>query len=59
LARTVREWGYNVQSEESLSVYQPSSYPNDLYKLGEALTRWHEALLEILNPPEPQKAYLS
>jgi hypothetical protein len=58
-AQTVREWGYNVQSQESLSVYQPSSYPNDLYKLGEALTRWHEALLEILSPPEPQKAYLS
>jgi len=58
-ARNVREWGYNRPSAESLSVYQPSSYPNDIYKLGESLTRWHEALLEILSPPEPQKAYLS
>jgi hypothetical protein len=58
-ARNVREWGYNRPSAESLSLYQPSSYPNDIYKLGESLTRWHEALLEILSPPEPQKAYLS
>jgi hypothetical protein len=58
-ARNVREWGYNHPSAESLSVYQPSSYPNDIYKLGESLTRWHEALLEILRPLEPRKAYLS
>ena len=53
LARSMREWGYSVRPNESLSVYQPTSYPNDVYQLGEALTRWHGALLEMMSPPEP------
>jgi hypothetical protein len=56
LARNIREWGYSLRPSESLSVYQPTSYPNDAYQLGEALTRWHDALLEMISPPEPMAA---
>ena len=56
LARNLREWGYKLRTGESLSVYQPTSYPNDAYQIADALVRWHEALLEMMNPPEPRAA---
>jgi len=55
LARNLREWGYNLRPSDSLSVYQPT-YPNDVYQMGDALTRWHEALLEMISPPGPTNA---
>ena len=58
-ARNVREWGYSLRPSQSLSVYQPTSCPNDIYSLGESLFRWHEALLELIIPPEPRAAFLA
>jgi hypothetical protein len=47
-----------LRPNESLSVYQHTSYPNDAYQLGDALTRRHDALLEMMSPPEPLAAVL-